>query len=174
MMGPMATSDARIFRWLWERGGVDWPSRLMRLAEGLAGLGEPGIVMADRPAFDVPAGKSRADCIVECAHLVIWVEGHELEMGTKGEPARDRLARDLEAARALAAGREYCVLVLHDGLRHHERLLVDGYRAGTWAGGFPHLDEAVRRSFRARIGTLARERLAGEWRPLRKFIAPRS
>jgi hypothetical protein len=43
---------------------------------------------------------------------------------------------------------------------------VDGYRSGTWAGGWPHLPDALRCEFGQRIGTLTWQHMADEWAAL--------
>jgi hypothetical protein len=125
-------------------------------------------------------GPTNADCVIDCTRAVIWVEGKRndwLAPSTKWDVIRDQLARNLEAASILAAQRgelepkDFCVLILHeDPLKHHERLLVDGYRAGTWTGGVPHLDEGTRRLFQTRIGTVTWARLAEEWPALKEYL----
>lgn len=118
-------------------------------------------------------GPTKADCFIECTRAVIWVEGKRndwLTPSTTWDVMRDQLARNLEAAWMLGTERQkdFCVLVVHEHpLKHHERSLVEGYRAGTWTGGFPHLDEAARKLFQTRIGTVTWARMAEEWPSLK-------
>jgi hypothetical protein len=121
-------------------------------------------------------GSTCADCLIECEHAVIWVEGKRndwLSYGTDWDVTRDQLARNLEAAADYAAelGKEYCLVICHEAaLKHHEQLLVDGYRAMTWSGGWPHIDEARRRDFSQRIGTTTWRKLAEEWPVLEQHL----
>ena len=63
------------------------------------------------------------------------------------------------------------VIVCHEHpLKHHEQALLDGYRAGTWSAGWPHLDEALRRRLGAALGTATWERLAAAWPPLAALL----
>lgn len=118
-------------------------------------------------------GSTKADCIIDCTRAVIWVEGKRndwLAPSTTWDVTRDQLARNLEAAWMIAKGqkKDFCVLVVHEHpLKHHERLLVEDYRAGTWTGGFLHLDEATRKLFQTRIGTVTWARFAEEWPALK-------
>ena len=60
---------------------------------------------------------------------------------------RDQLARNTEAAWLYAnqLGKDFCLIVCHEhALKHHEELLITGYRDGTWAGGWPHLTSSER------------------------------
>ena len=122
-------------------------------------------------------GSTHADCLIECERAVIWIEGKRrdwLAPGTKWDVTRDQLARNLEAAwrHASALGKEYCLVICHEEeLRHHEQLLVDGYRAGTWAGGWPHVDRAQRRELGRRIGTLRWGAILGTWPRMRSVLA---
>ncbi|MCC6507045.1 MAG: hypothetical protein IT475_16580 [Aquimonas sp.] len=114
-------------------------------------------------------GPTHADCLIECESAIIWVEGKRfdwLSPSIKWDVTRDQLARNVEAAWSLAsgAGKDFCVLICHEGrLKHHEQLLVDGYRAKTWAGGWPHLSPAVRSQFAKRIGTLTWGHIQAVW-----------
>lgn len=120
-------------------------------------------------------GSTCSDCLIVCRHLVIWVEGKRddwLDTACTWDVMRDQLARNVEAAWLYAAPRDkdYCMLLCYeDHLKYHEQLLVDGYRAGTWQGGWPHLDDERRREFRGRIGTLRWATLAGEWPAIRQL-----
>lgn len=105
-------------------------------------------------------GKTHADCLIECEDAFIWIEGKRfdwLSPSTTWDVARDQLARNLEAvwSVARASGKNYCLLICHEHpLKHHEECLIDGYRKGTWAGGWPHIAEEQRREFGTRIGTI--------------------
>jgi hypothetical protein len=118
-------------------------------------------------------GPSHADCLIECERAMIWIEGKRndwLAPGTSFDVLRDQLARNLEAAWLLAQARkkaEYCLVICYEReLKHHERLLIGGYRAKTWNGGWLHLDDARRDDFSGRIGTVRWRDLASEWLPL--------
>jgi hypothetical protein len=117
-------------------------------------------------------GPTSADCLIECEHAVIWVEGKRndwLEPSTKWDVTRDQLARDAEAAwiRATALEKDFCVLVCHEhSLKHHENLLVNGYRTGTWIGGWPHLTESERELLGSRIGTVTWSAISDRWPPI--------
>ena len=105
-------------------------------------------------------GPTYADCAICCENALLWVEGKRndwLATGTKWDVARDQLARNLEAAWLLAkeTGNDFCVLLCYEReLKHHEQLLIDGYRNGTWSGGWPHLSSAERAELGKRIGTV--------------------
>jgi hypothetical protein len=122
-------------------------------------------------------GASHADCLIECEHAVIWVEGKRddwLAPGTSWDVTRDQLARNLEAVWSLAtaAGLDYCVIVAYeDTLKHHEQALIDGYRAGTWTAGWPHLSESQRQEFSHRIGTVRWREIVASW-PAIAALAP--
>jgi hypothetical protein len=127
------------------------------------------------PASMTLEGPSHADCLIECRRALIWVEGkrHDwLSPSTTWDVTRDQLARNLEAARAVAqkAGKTYCLVICHEyPLKHHEQLLVDGYRAETWTGGWPHLTPDVRHELSARIGTVTWSAVATRWPLLREL-----
>lgn len=223
-----------VFAWLRERGGREWPARLVALAHGLGVRIEPGPLVelrfeaehtvaasterlawmienvrmliprdgrrwaeleprvAGHPrraeileqlrrgdAAGVPRelvleGRTHADCLIECERAVIWVEGKRndwLETSTTWDTARDQLARNLDAARSLAGhlGKHYCVLICYeDRLKAHEEQLIRGYRNGTWIGGLPHVDAAVRDELSHRIGTLRWREIVAEWPGLRE------
>jgi hypothetical protein len=144
-----------VFTRLWKRGGADWPARLLRRCDGLGSLGEPGIAITDKPAFGVKSGDATADVLVECVHMVIWVVSSPITVGAKGQPLRDSLAAGLEGVARMAGEKDFCMVLVHDGLKPYEQALVDGYRAGTWAGGLTHSDAR----FRTRIGTVSRAEL---------------
>jgi hypothetical protein len=119
-------------------------------------------------------GRTHADCLIECERAVVWVEGKRndwLETSTTWDSARDQVARNLEAARSLARdlGKHYCVVVCYeDRLKAHEEQLIAGYRAGTWRGGLPHLDQGAREELGRRIGILRWREIVAEWPGLRE------
>jgi hypothetical protein len=121
-------------------------------------------------------GATHADCLIETARAVIWIEGKRndwLAPAITWDAVRDQLARNAEAAHLLAASlrKRSLVIVCHEHpLKHHEQALLDGYRAGTWSAGWPHLDEALRRRLGAAIGTVTWERLAAAWPPLAALL----
>jgi hypothetical protein len=123
---------------------------------------------APRKGFGLE-GPSHADCLIECEHMFLWIEGKRfdsLDPSTTWDVCRDQLARNVEAVRSLAheADKEYRVLVCHEfPLKHHEASLLDGYRAGTWAAGWPHIDESDRPKFAERIGTLTWSKITDRW-----------
>jgi len=64
--------------------------------------------------------------------------------------------------------KDYCLVICHEyPLKHHEQLLVDGYRSGTWSGGWPHLQTGLRQELGVRIGTLTWSGIATWWPPMR-------
>jgi hypothetical protein len=126
------------------------------------------------PRLRVLEGTTYADCLIECERAIIWIEGkrHDwLSPGTKWDPNRDQLARNLEAAWISARARQkeaFCVLILHEfPLRTDEQALVDGYRSGSLLAGFPHLADDVRRDLARRIGTLTWGEIVEEWPAMR-------
>jgi hypothetical protein len=118
-------------------------------------------------------GKTHADCLIECESAFLWIEGKRfdwLSPSTTWDVTRDQLARNVEAVSSLAcrAGKDYCLVVCHEQpLKYHETLLIEGYRRGTWAGGWPHISENQRREFATRIGTVTWGAIATEWPTLR-------
>jgi hypothetical protein len=120
-------------------------------------------------------GDTSADCLIECDKAVIWVEGKRndwLDYSTTWDVTRDQLARNLEAAWQLAGKREFCLVICHEHrLKYHEELLIEGYRHGTWSGGWPHLDADERKKLGSRIGTVKWSRLAAEWPGLRRQLS---
>jgi hypothetical protein len=114
-------------------------------------------------------GPSHADCLIECEHAVVWVEGKRfdwLSPATTWDVTRDQVARNVEAVWTLACpqDKEYFFVICHEHpLKHHEKLLVDGYREGTWAGGWPHISETQRGEFAKRIGTLKWDSIVNAW-----------
>jgi hypothetical protein len=139
--------------------------------EALAALDQGS--RSNLPKSLILEGPSHADCIIECERAVVWIEGKRndwLSPGTKWDVARDQLARNLEGAwlKAKPAGKEYYLLICHEfPLKHHEEQLVMGYRAVTWNGGWPHLDETQRRGFAHRIGTITWGQFLEAWSPLK-------
>jgi hypothetical protein len=121
-------------------------------------------------------GKTSADCLIECHNLVIWIEGKRndwLDYSTTWDVTRDQLARNTEATWLLAErlDKDFCLVICHEfPLKHHESLLVEGYRAGTWSGGWPHLLPDERRLLGSRIGTLTWLTLAQEWPDLAPLL----
>jgi hypothetical protein len=119
-------------------------------------------------------GKTSADCLIECERAVIWVEGKRndwLDYSIKWDVTRDQLARNLEAAWLFATERakDCCLVICHEHpMKYHEELLIQGYRHGTWSGGWPHLNVDERRLLGSRIGTVTWSRLAAEWPGLKK------
>ncbi len=114
-------------------------------------------------------GPTCADCLIECEHAVIWIEAKRndwLDYSTTWDVTRDQLARNAEAAWLYAAkrGKDSCLVVCHEHqLKHHEQLLLDGYRTGSWIGGWPHLSACERHALGARIGTITWATLARQW-----------
>ena len=110
------------------------------------------------------------DCLIECANALIWIEGKRfdwLDPSTKWDVTRDQIARNIDAlaSRAGAAGKDYRLLICHEQpLKHHEKLLLAGYRSGTWPGGLPHgIDDTTPGFFAARIGTLTWSAIVRRW-----------
>ncbi len=92
--------------------------------------------------------------------------------GGDWDSERDQLARNLEAAAAIARrdDRDFCVVVCHEiDLRPDEARLVAGYRDGTVVSGMPHVEHDERALFRERIGTLTWSAIADEWCGLREL-----
>ena len=162
--------------------GSQWDAYRTRVIENpardtvLAQL-DHGAVPAGIDSQLVLEGSTRADCLIECEHMVIWIEGKRndwLAYSTTWDLTRDQLARNVEAAWILAeaAGKEFALIVCHEHpLKHHEQLLIDGYRACTWSGGLPHLSEAERKLLGSRIGTVTWSSLADQWPPLDDVLA---
>lgn len=117
-------------------------------------------------------GQTSADCLIECERAVIWIEGKRndwLDYSTSWDVTRDQLARNTEAAWLYAGrlGKDFCLVVCHEhSLKHHEEILIEGYRHGTWSGGWPHLSADERKILGSRIGTVTWQTLAKEWPPL--------
>jgi hypothetical protein len=120
-------------------------------------------------------GKTHADCLIECEHAFIWIEGKRfdwLSPSITWDVTRDQLARNVEAVWSLAqaSDKEYRLLICHEHpLKHHERLLLEGYRSGTWSAGWPHISEDQRREFSTRIGTLTWTEMVRSWPAMSKL-----
>ena len=161
------------------QNGKAWRSLLKRVADrdavdralALLDLGE----LKGLPQGLGLEGPTSADCLIECEHAFIWIEGKRfdwLSPSITWDVSRDQLARGLEAVwlQAQGAGEDYCVLICHEAaLKHHERHLIDGYRNGTWSAGWPHIDEKQRREFAERIGTVRWIEIVQEWPEMRSI-----
>jgi hypothetical protein len=118
-------------------------------------------------------GCTHADCLIECTNAFVWIEGKRndwLSPCIKWDVTRDQLARNVEAAWLLAeqAKKDFWFLICHEyALKHHEQELIDGYRAGTWKAGFPHLSTDTRSLFREKIGTVRWQTIVDSWPALR-------
>jgi hypothetical protein len=114
-------------------------------------------------------GSTHADCLIECERAFVWIEGKRndwLSPSIKWDVTRDQLARNLDAVWQLAGKtrKDFWLLICHEhDLKHHEQELVDGYRAGTWKAGFPHLSEDTRLLFRQKIGTVRWQIISRRW-----------
>ena len=114
-------------------------------------------------------GDSCCDCLIECKSALVWVEGKRndwLAASTTWDVSRDQLARNLEAVWSLArkCEKDYWLLICHEGeLKHHEECLIQGYRAGTWCAGWPHLDSSTRDQFREKIATIRWGQIVQRW-----------
>jgi hypothetical protein len=114
-------------------------------------------------------GPTHADCLIECANALVWIEGKRFDWlapSTEWDVTRDQIARNIDAvaSRAGAAGKDYRLLICHEyPLKHHETLLLAGYRNGTWLGGLPHVSTEQRRDFAVRIGTLTWAAIVRHW-----------
>lgn len=121
-------------------------------------------------------GSTSADCLIECEHAFIWIEGKRndwLDYSTTWDVTRDQLARNAEAAWLLAKehGKQAALVVCHEhGLKHHEQALLNGYRGGTWSAGWPHLDAADRQNLGSALGTLTWESIVAEWPQIGPFL----
>lgn len=163
------------------RDGSNWDAYRVRVIENPARTGaleqlDHGAAGATIDSRLVLEGATAADCLIECEHMVIWIEGKRndwLAYSTTWDVTRDQLARNAEAVWTLAqaAGKDFALIVCHEHpLKHHERLLVDGYRAGTWSGGWPHLTSTERKLLGSRIGTISWRGLADEWPPIADLL----
>jgi hypothetical protein len=89
------------------------------------------------------------ECLLMTDRLVLTIVTDECDPrdpATPWYPARSRLVRDLEAARSLAAGRQWgCLLVSQNQLEIGEEVLGDG----ALDRAVPHLDPTGRRELRA-------------------------
>lgn len=118
-------------------------------------------------------GRTHADCLIECTDAFVWIEGKRndwLSPSIKWDVTRDQLARNVEAAWLLAAHakKDFWFLICYEqALKHHEQELVDGYRAGTWKAGFPHLSSDTRSLFRDKIGLVKWQTIFDHWPALR-------
>lgn len=114
-------------------------------------------------------GSTHADCLIERQRAFVWIEGKRndwLSPSTKRDVTRDQLARNLEAVWWLAGqtGKDFWLLICHEhDLKHHKQELVDGYSAGTWKAGFPHLSADTRLLFRQKIGTVRWQTISQHW-----------
>lgn len=117
-------------------------------------------------------GPTHADCLIECANALVWIEGKRFDWlapSTEWDVTRDQVARNIEALASLArtVGKDYRLLICHEyPLKYHERLLIAGYRSGSWLGGLPHVSAEQRRDFALRIGTLTWTTIVWHWRGL--------
>ena len=106
---------------------------------------------------------------IDCRRAVVWIEGKRndwLSPNIKWDVTRDQLARNVEAAWLLAteANKDFWLLICHEyDLKHHEQELIDGYRAGTWKAGFPHLATKTRALFQQKIGTVTWQLILRRW-----------
>jgi hypothetical protein len=161
----LAPQDGR--KWLEIRRRMENPEKVEAVLQILSdGKQKP---LPKSLAALVLEGPSHADCLIECERALIWIEGKRfdwLSPSTTWDVTRDQLARNLEAVWMLAnaKGKEYCLLICHEHpLKHHEKLLIGGYRNGTWSGGWPHLEQSQRQEFSKRIGTLTWQTIADSW-----------
>jgi hypothetical protein len=114
-------------------------------------------------------GSTHADCLIECERAFVWIEGKRndwISPCIKWDVTRDQLARNLEAAwmLATASGKDFWFVICHEHeLKHHESVLVEGYRNGTWSAGWPHLSDETRALFREKIGILTWGTILHHW-----------
>jgi hypothetical protein len=161
--------------------GREWRELRQRVSENKSvsrALAQLDVGRSDHlPRKLVLEGKTHADCLIECEEALIWIEGKRfdwLSPSIKWDVTRDQLARNLEAVWSLAinANKDYCLIICHEHpLKHHEKLLVEGYRSGTWTGGWPHIPENLRREFGKRIGTATWQAITDAWPSLRELSA---
>jgi hypothetical protein len=221
-----------IFSWLEQNGGLDWPTDLLKLADGIAVESNVGKSLAvrcreekgvapsparlawmirnahrlspidgrkyqiydrvfshaqrDSALLQLDAGDATGisrelrlegstccDCLIDCENTLIWVEGKRndwLSPSIEYDVARDQLSRNLESVWLLAqkAHKDYWLLICYENvLKHHEECLIEGYRSGTWWGGWPHLHSSIRHQFRKKIGTVRWSKIAARWTELR-------
>src|SRR6516165_2380655 len=70
----------------------------VRVEEALASLAAEKVEI---PRDLVLEGNTHADCLIDCEHVLIWIEGKRddwLSQSTKWDVTRDQLARNVEAA----------------------------------------------------------------------------
>jgi hypothetical protein len=121
-------------------------------------------------------GSTHADCLINCEHALIWIEGKRfdwLSPSIEWDVTRDQLLRNVEVVWSLArkSGKDYRMLICHeDTLKHHEISLLEGYRSGTWSAGWPRISAYRRREFATRIGTLTWSEMAEEWPALNALL----
>jgi hypothetical protein len=159
------------------KDGREWQTLRKRLADGKKGRAL-ATLRAGKPLSKglVFEGPTHADCLIECERAFIWIEGKRFDWltpCTTWDVTRDQLARNVEALRSFAnepkPPKEYRLLICHEHqLKHHERLLLEGYRSGTWSAGWPHIPEGQRREFSTRIGTLKWAEIVREWPAMRQ------
>ena len=176
-------NPGRVIKTSLEFGVAASPERLAWLLDNAGKLGRTGTkqdeirqrVEAAEPRLRILEGTTYADCLIECERAIVWIEGkrHDwLSPGTKWDPQRDQLARNIEASWLVSLEREkdeYCVLLCHEtDLSAEEQALVDGYRSGELLAGLPHLDDETRREFAKRIGTTTWAEIVDAWPELRQ------
>lgn len=157
--------------------------RLDWLVENVSRLGHGGELLKEvrrrststDGRLRVLEGTTYADCLIECERAIVWIEGkrHDwLSAGTKWDPRRDQLARNVEAAWLTSLAhqkKEFFVLLCHEaGLSPADQALVDGYRSATLTAGLPHVEAEVRAEFAKRIGTVTWSAIVGEWPEMRR------
>ena len=166
----LAPQDGRLWK-EYQRRVIDNPGRdeaLRRLDAGdPKGLSKELIL----------EGSTHADCLIECTNAFVWIEGKRndwLSPCIKWDVTRDQLARNVEAAWLLGgqAKKDFWLLICHEHeLKHHEQELIDGYRAGTWKAGFPHLPPDTRSLFRKKIGTVKWQTIFIHWPALSEVMS---
>jgi hypothetical protein len=163
--------------------GRRWREVLRRILKDPAARDRALQILKSGTAKGVPKefileGDTSADCLIECERAVLWIEGKRndwLSPHTTWDSSRDQLARNVEAAWLYAnAGRtkEYCVILCHEGLKHHEEELIRGYRTASWKGGWPHIEDAdLRREFGRRIGAVTWTAMLDTWPRLAECLS---
>lgn len=156
--------------------------RLAWLLEHAEALGHQGSkleeimrrIASGERKLQVLEGTTYADCLVECQHAIIWIEGkrHDwLSPSTTWDPQRDQLARNVEGAWLTALEQEkeeFCVLLCHEtDLSADDQALVEGYRSSELTAGLPHVDQESRLQFAKRIGTVTWAEIVNAWPQLR-------
>jgi hypothetical protein len=220
-----------VLKWLQAHGGDEWPTELLRLADGIKVVESIGKVISvveertvapsperlawmirnahrlapvdgrqwqeyrrrvidnpqkahalatlDTGSTSIPQelkleGNTHADCLIECERACVWIEGKRndwLSPSITWDVTRDQLARNLEASWLLSkqVEKDFWFLICHEyDLKHHEQEIVQGYRAGTWKAGLPHVPADVRRLFQEKIGTLKWGSIFARWPDLPK------